>query len=197
MAERTLESAAKRWAREYETIYILRPNVDSEEAEKVASRVRDVMEKTGGKLTKVDLWGKRRLAYNIGNYSRGIFVYLAYAAHNDVVAELERNLRLLETVIRYQTIRVRDGVELDDVEVDAENIEFTAIEHTEDEAEPTTAERLGMAERPQTESRASSSSDDDDEGEDKDSDSDEDSDSKDDTDTEGDDESATKAGEEE
>ena len=148
LAERTLEKPAKKWAREYETIYILRPNVATEEAAKVAGRVRDVMSKMGGKLTKVDIWGKRRLAYNIGNYTRGIFVYVAYAAHGDLIAELERNLRLLEPVIRYQTIVIDEQVDLDTVEVDAGEIEFADIEESDDdEEEPSTAERLGMAER--------------------------------------------------
>ena len=155
MAERTLEQPAKQWARNYETIYILRPNVDSDDVAKVATRVRDVMDRMGGKLTKVDVWGKRRLAYNIGNFTRGIFVYLGYSAHGDLIAELERNLRLLDPVIRYQTIVVEDHVDLDAVEVDASEVEWADIElGDDDDDEPTTAERLGMAER--TEAKADS-----------------------------------------
>ena len=186
MAERTLEKPAKKWAREYETIYILRPNVETEEANKVATRVRDVLERTGAKLTKVDVWGKRRLAYDIGKFTRGIFVYVGYAAHGDVVAELERNLRLLETVMRYQTIVVADRIDLDEVEVDSSEIEFAEIEQSEDEDdEPTTAERLGMEERTREEPAAAKAKADDSDSDDSDSDED-DSDSSKDDDSDGD-----------
>ena len=148
MAERTLEKPAKKWARNYETIYILRPNVDSDDVGKVATRVRDVLDRTGAKLTKVDVWGKRRLAYNIGNFTRGIFVYVGYSAHGDVIAELERNLRLLDPVMRYQTIVVEERIDLDEVEIDAAEVEWADIElGDDDDHEPTTAERLGMEER--------------------------------------------------
>jgi small subunit ribosomal protein S6 len=149
MAEQTLSHAAKKWAREYETIYILRPNVDSDEAAKVADRVQDVMTRLGAKITKVDTWGKRKLAYPIKRFGRGVFVYVRYVGMNDVVAELERNLRILEPVIRFQTIVNRDFVELGDVASDAEETKFERIEVAadEDDIEPTTAERLGMLER--------------------------------------------------
>jgi len=161
LAERTLEQPAKRWARNYETIYILRPNVDSDEVAKVAKRVRDVMDRMGGKLTKVDVWGKRRLAYHIGNYTRGIFVYLGYSAHGDLIAELERNLRLLDPIIRYQTIVVEDGIELDEVEIDASEVEWADIElGDDDDDEPTTAERLGMEDRSAKEEKAEAKGDD-------------------------------------
>ena len=159
MAEAVLATPAKKWAREYETIYILRPNVDPDDAAKVAQRVQDVMDRMGGKIIKVDLWGKRKLAYAIDKHTRGIFVYVKFASYGDLVAELERNLRLLDPVIRYQTIVLRDGVDLAAVEVDAEETTFEAIEQTDDdEAELTTAQRLGMEEvRPRSEPAAEAS----------------------------------------
>ncbi len=135
---------AKRWAREYETIYILRPNVTTEGAAKVAQRVKDVVDKTGGKFVKVDTWGKRKLAYPIAKHSRGTFIFMHLAGYNDMVAELERNLRLLDEVIRYQTIRVGDPMELATVSADPEEIEFAEIEGGEEEEELTRAQQLGL-----------------------------------------------------
>ncbi len=147
MAEQTLSTPIKQWARSYETIYILRPNIEPEDAEKVAARVTDVFEKMGGKLTKVDLWGKRKLAYPIRKYTRGIFIFLGYSAHGDLIAELERNLRLLETVIRFQTVVLPGELDLETVTIDAEETVFTPLEDDEDEEEElTTAQRLGMEE---------------------------------------------------
>ena len=63
-------------AREYELVYILNPNVDPDEAEKIATRIQEVVARLGGKITKVDQWGRRRLAYNIKKFTRGIFVFV-------------------------------------------------------------------------------------------------------------------------
>lgn len=147
MAEQTLANPAKKWARDYETVYILRPTVDSDQAKKVADRVQEVMTKSGAKLTKVETWGVRRLAYAIAKHRRGIFVYIRFSAFGDVVAELERNLRLMEQVMRYQTIVIGERVDLDAVDVNAEEAVFDTIEKLEDEAELTTAQQLGMEER--------------------------------------------------
>ncbi|MCZ6807249.1 MAG: 30S ribosomal protein S6 [Deltaproteobacteria bacterium] len=128
---------AKRWAREYETIYILRPDVDNETAEKVVDRARDVVKRLSGTLTKLDNWGKRRLAYPIQKNTRGIFVYLKYVGFGDLVAELERNLRLLDEVVRFQTVLLREDIDPATVEVDPEEVQYL---HVEDEDEPEDAE---------------------------------------------------------
>ncbi|MBK6807316.1 MAG: 30S ribosomal protein S6 [Sandaracinaceae bacterium] len=146
-------AAPTRWAREYETIYILRPNVDSAEAEKVATRVREVMGRLNATLTKVDTWGKRRMAYPIQKHTRGIYVYLRYVGFGDIVAELERNLRLLDAVMRFQTIVLADKIDPASVTVDAAEVEFETIQQSEDEPELTFAQRLGLEERARRDDR--------------------------------------------
>jgi small subunit ribosomal protein S6 len=140
-------AAPIRWAREYETIYILRPTAKADEATKVAERVVEVIDRLGSKITQVDNWGSRKLAYKIAKFSRGIYVYVKYVGFSDVVAEIERNLRLLEPVIRFQTIVVREDVDMDTVEVDAEETKFLPIEEVEIEPEPDMATQLGLVER--------------------------------------------------
>ena len=146
-------AAPARWAREYETIYILRPNVDSADAEKVATRVREVTARLGATLTKVDTWGKRRLAYPIQKHTRGIYVYLRYVGFGDIVAELERNLRLLDSVMRFQTIVLADKIDPASVTVDAAEVQFEAIVQSDDEPELTFAQRLGLEERSRRDDR--------------------------------------------
>ena len=146
---------ATRWAREYETIYILRPDVDNDTAEKVVGRARDVIKRLDGTLTKLDNWGKRRLAYPIQKSNRGIFVYLKYVGFGDLVAELERNLRLLDEVVRFQTVLLREDIDPATVEVDPEEVQYL---HVEDEEEPEDAETerarsLGMLPRAPREER--------------------------------------------
>ena len=88
-------------AREYETIYILRPNTANEGVAEVNTRIKGVIEGMGGKIIKVDNWGKRRLAYEVAKERKGIYLYWHYLAQPGVVEEAERNLRMLDSVIRY------------------------------------------------------------------------------------------------
>ena len=138
-----------RWAREYETIYILRSDVDTAGAEKVVERARDVIARLGGTLTKLDNWGKRKLAYPIRKSNRGIFVYLKYVGYSDLVAELERNLRLLDEVVRFQTVLLTENIDPASVAVDPEEVQYLHVEEEEDteDAEFERARSLGMVPR--------------------------------------------------
>jgi small subunit ribosomal protein S6 len=141
----TAAVAVRKLAREYELIYILRPTVAPADAKKVAERVAEVVERRGAKLTKVDNWGKRRLAYPIEKHTRGIFIFVKIIGFNDVVAEIERNLRNFDTVIRYQTVVLEQTYDLAQVVVDPEEVQFREIEvGQEEEPEPTFEERLGL-----------------------------------------------------
>jgi small subunit ribosomal protein S6 len=100
-------------AREYETIYILRPDVDKETADILTARLAEAVKTEQGRLTQVELWGRRRLAYEIRGLRRGVYVYFKYLGRGNVVSELERQLRLADSVIRYQTILVRNNVVLE------------------------------------------------------------------------------------
>jgi len=100
-------------AREYETIYVLRPNTTNDQVAEVNSRVQHVIESMGGKIIKVDNWGKRRLAYEVAKERKGIYLYWLFLATPGVVEEAERNLRMLDTVIRYLTVRVDQNVDLE------------------------------------------------------------------------------------
>ncbi|MGD8862360.1 MAG: 30S ribosomal protein S6 [Myxococcales bacterium] len=139
-----------RRAREYELIYILRGTVTPAAAEKVAERVREVITSLDGKLLRVDNWGRRKLAYPIRKQSRGIFVYLRFVGWNDLIAELERNLRLLDDVVRFQTVLLDERVELGGYDVDPEEVKFAPVEEVEEEEEPELAQRLGLVERPRS-----------------------------------------------
>ncbi len=99
-------------AREYETIYILRPNTSNEGVAEVNARIKNVIESMGGKVIKVDNWGKRRLAYEVAKERKGIYLYWQYLAQPGVVEEAERNLRMLDNVIRYLTTKVDENIDV-------------------------------------------------------------------------------------
>ena len=96
--------------REYETIYILRPEAATENIQEINGRVRKIIEDGGGKVLRLDNWGKRKLAYEIAKQLKGIYLYWLYLGEADLVAEIERNLRMLDMVIRYQSVRVDHDV---------------------------------------------------------------------------------------
>ncbi len=100
-------------AREYETTYILRPNTPNEGVAEVNARIRGIIEGMGGKIIKVDNWGKRRLAYEVAKERKGIYLYWQYLAQPGTVEETERNLRMLDSVIRYLTVKVDENVVVD------------------------------------------------------------------------------------
>jgi small subunit ribosomal protein S6 len=140
----------KRLLREYELVYIMSPQVDPEDAERIANRLQEVVAKLGAKITKVDQWGRRKLAYPIKKATRGVFVCVRMVGGSELVAEIERNLRNADAVVRFQTVRLETEIEaMDKVTVDPEQVKFARIEAPgADEVEPTVEERLGLNVKP-------------------------------------------------
>lgn len=93
-------------SREYETIFILRPDTANDGVAQVNTRLRGILEQMGGKVLKLDNWGKRKLAYEVRKQLKGIYLYWRYLATSGTVEEVERNLRMLDNVIRYYTVKV-------------------------------------------------------------------------------------------
>jgi small subunit ribosomal protein S6 len=134
-------------AREYETIYVMRPDVNPESAQKIAGRVEELVGREKGRLTLVETWGRRQLAYPVAKYKRGVYVYLRYVGGGGVVNELERNLRMLDDVLKYQTVQTRAEIDASTLEVNPENVKFEAIEPPgEDEVEESRERALGLEE---------------------------------------------------
>ncbi len=131
--------------REYETVYILRPTTSASDAEKIASKAEEVISRMSGKLLELSNTGKKRLAHPIAKASRGYLTHLRYIGAPGIVKELERNLRLIDNVVRAQSIMTNEDVDLGAIKVDPEAIKFKAVDASEDDYEPTLEERLGLA----------------------------------------------------
>jgi small subunit ribosomal protein S6 len=131
--------------REYETIYILRFDVDADTAERVQARVADAVDREHGKLVKVETWGRRRLAYPIRKHRRGVYVYLKYVGAGGMVAEIERNLKLQDAVVKYMTVQTADHVDLASLQIDPEETKLAKLEPpAEDEKEESREKQLGL-----------------------------------------------------
>ena len=87
--------------REYELIFIVHPDLEETATNEVAERVQGWITEAGGKINKVDPWGKRRLAYPIRKQNEGQYFFLLIEMNPISVAEIERSLRFLEPVMRF------------------------------------------------------------------------------------------------
>jgi small subunit ribosomal protein S6 len=147
--------------REYETIYVLRPDVTRESQERIAARVGEAVGRESGKLTSLENWGRRQLAYTVKKFRRGVYVYVRYLGGGALVSEIERNLRMLDDVLKYQTVQVATEIDLDTVEVKPENVLFEAVEPaTEAELEEPIERLLGLEQAPERERAPRSDSED-------------------------------------
>jgi small subunit ribosomal protein S6 len=131
--------------KEYETIYVLRSDVDADTAEKVQARVAEVVGRDNGKLVKVEAWGRRKLAYPVAKQKRGVYVYVKYVGRGGLVQELERNLKLQDTVLKFQTIQTNDEVDVAALTIDPEEVKFQRLElPPEDDAVESREKQLGL-----------------------------------------------------
>jgi small subunit ribosomal protein S6 len=97
--------------REYETIFILKPDVTNDAIGQANAKIRQVIETGGGVLLKVENWGRRKLAYEVKKQLKGVYVFFNYLGGAGLVEEVERNLHLTDTVIRYYTIKAAENVD--------------------------------------------------------------------------------------
>ncbi len=90
--------------RSYEVVFIVHPDLDENALKGVIDRVQGWITGGGGSVDKVDLWGKRRLAYSIRKQREGQYVYMDAQFNPSFSAELERNMRFVEPVMRFSII---------------------------------------------------------------------------------------------
>ena len=97
--------------RKYETIFILQPDLSEDDIKSVTDKVQDVVASQKGDFHRLDDWGTRKLAYAIRKFPRGRYYYLRFDGGAQLVAELERRLRLDEKVLRYLSVNITDEPE--------------------------------------------------------------------------------------
>ena len=90
----------------YEHVFLARQDLSQAQVDALAATATEIVEANEGKVTKTETWGLKSLAYKIERNRKAHFVMLNIEAPGNVVAELERQTRINEDVIRYMTIRV-------------------------------------------------------------------------------------------
>lgn len=91
--------------RHYELMVILDPNLDERTVAPSLDTFLNVVRNDGGKVDNVDIWGKRRLAYEIEKHGEGIYAVIDLDAEPKTVSELDRQLKLNESVLRTKVLR--------------------------------------------------------------------------------------------
>ncbi len=91
--------------RQYETAFLISPNMPEEETEKIILQMADIVSEKKGKMIKQDVWGKRKLAYPIQKFGEAIYVFFHYEGEPGISTELERRFKQTESVLRYMTVR--------------------------------------------------------------------------------------------
>ncbi len=91
--------------RNYESMFILKPELEEEAIVATVSRFEDVVKNGGGEILKTDRWGKRRLAYEVNNITEGHYVLMTFKSPSSVAQELDRVLRIQDDVVRQLVIK--------------------------------------------------------------------------------------------
>lgn len=95
----------------YEHVFLARQDLSQAQVDALAAQATEIIEANNGKVTKTETWGLKSLAYKIERNRKAHFVLLNIDAPGSVVAELERQTRINEDVIRYMTVRVEEHEE--------------------------------------------------------------------------------------
>lgn len=96
--------------REYETVFLVKPDLTDENVDKVKERVRSIVNRDGGKFLRFTIWGKKKTMYPVAKQPRAIYIHAHFLGNTAAVAEVERNLRNLDEVTRFMSKRLTDDV---------------------------------------------------------------------------------------
>jgi small subunit ribosomal protein S6 len=91
--------------RRYETLVLIHPDAGEPGAKEIADRIKKLIEDQGGTVSQVQDWGLRELAYLIGNQRRAFYALFEYRGTPKALLEIERNLKLMDRVLRFVSVR--------------------------------------------------------------------------------------------
>jgi small subunit ribosomal protein S6 len=96
--------------RQYELVYIAPPDTTEEVLADLHQQVAGIVDRFGGKIDRTEPWGRRRLAYDINNQREGTYVLEVITGPGAMTAELDRRLRVIDTVMRHLIVRVDEAL---------------------------------------------------------------------------------------
>ncbi len=120
---------------QYELMVILDPEIDERTVAPSLDKFLNVIRNDGGTVENVDIWGRRRLAYEIKKKAEGIYAVVNFTANSDATVELDRQLKLSEAVLRTKVLRAEEAV-------------ARVVAHTEEEAKKAERKAAAIAKKP-------------------------------------------------
>ncbi|MFC1495665.1 30S ribosomal protein S6 [Thermodesulfobacteriota bacterium] len=127
--------------RHYELIYIVNPNLNDEDFHELVKKYSGIIENLKGIIIKTQEWGKQRLAYRIRKFYNGVYVYVDFCAENKSIAELERNLKLDDNILKFQTVKLADQANPEELLEKEKPPEDDSVEESSQETEESAADQ--------------------------------------------------------
>jgi len=93
-------------ARQYELVYIVTPDASEQEIADLHTQIEQIVQRFGGTFDKTENWGRKRLAYDIGHHREGNYVVETITGSGELMKEIDRRLRVIDSVIRHLVVRV-------------------------------------------------------------------------------------------
>jgi small subunit ribosomal protein S6 len=130
----------KQLVREYETIYLLKAETPDEQADEIKERLRGVVSREGGKVIRFTNQGKRKTAFPVAKNAKALYMHCLYVGKPGLVQEFERNLRMIDGVTKFQSVKLADGVDFEARQIEPD----VKIQPVEDEAAKPREERAEL-----------------------------------------------------
>ena len=105
MTEAKVRKEVSYTMRNYEAMYVLRPDMDEEQVNEAIEKFSEIIAANGGEVTKLEPWGKRRLANEVEKLREGYYVLCYFTGNTELPKELERNFKISDRVIRFLVVR--------------------------------------------------------------------------------------------
>ena len=148
-----VETRQQNLVREYETIYLLKAETPDDQVEEIKERLRGVVTREGGKVIRFTNQGKRKTAFPVSKNAKALYMHCLYVGRPGLVAEFERNLKMIDTVTKFQSVKVAEDVDFDARQVEAD-VKIAPVEDEkprEERGEFTPGEEAFEAEAPEAE----------------------------------------------
>ena len=129
-----MAQTSKRLVREYETIYLLKADLPDDQADEIKERLRGVVSRENGKVIRFTNQGKRKTAYPVAKNSRALFMHCLYVGGSGIVAEFERNLKMIDSVTKFQSVKLAEDVDFDARQVE-QDVKLNPVEEEQKAAE--------------------------------------------------------------
>ncbi len=114
----------------YENMVILNAAISDEEADATVNKIKELITGQGGEVLKVDVWGRRKLSYEIKKQKKGLYVLLFYKAPSATIKKLEESYKVQDAVLKYMVIKL-DAKQVRDIEKAEAAVESPAEQKSE------------------------------------------------------------------